>query len=287
MRFIFLLVPLVLSSTQAFSSTFFVEKATANDAGKANAEAVTTLVRTSVTELGHEVESAKEKADFTLRPTLLSLGASTVVTLEKFKGDKIIYSTKLKAMQVEELDDIVKRLVRSAIGEVSASKDVRVNEVSEAESQEGLRRRPALKGYHFGLGPAFFQNLNTSGAGYYFSLGYVFDVNKAFLKISGEFAGKGGALTANVGIGVMYFLSDTDFAPFLGADLGYGVARLDTGSLFSSDWVGSFILGPTVGVQVFRTSSVSLELSVRWAFFLNSGSLGAPSFLATKVGLYF
>lgn len=280
---------LTLSAAPAIASTFFIER-TAGMSGEI-AHTTQELVRASLGELGQEVTLDPVKAEFTARPVLLGLGSSIIVTLEKRRKDVLIFSAKLKAISVEEMDTIVDRLARAIVHEKIPKDDVRVSEISEDEATRGNRRRPAKKAFLFGLGPTLVSNMNESGIGYYFTLGYSWDVGPAYLRLSAETFGKGGAFGLIGGIGASYFLSDRDFSPFIGADLSFGLAKVDPegiGSTFDADLrtVG-FAFGPIVGVQFFRTSAVNLELSLRAAFFLSSAKLGNPAFTVLRVGLYF
>jgi len=148
----------------------------------------------------------------------------------------------------------------------------------------------ATRGYYLGLGPAGLWNLNSSGLGYYFTTGYAFDFDQVAMKLGAEFFGRSGALGLVAGIGVDYFpqaLNLEDLTPFVGLDFGYGTSRVNNSDGVFGQWIPGLVLGPSIGVQLFRTTNVNLELAFKWGFFLDSGNLGKPSYSLFKASLYF
>lgn len=275
-----------LLSSSAFGATFFVESAGNSHVSESDAATVTQLVKASVGELGHEVVVERSSADFVLLPKLIPLGSAYVVNLEKWKGNKRVYSSKMKSTQFENMDEVAKRLTRSVIMEVPPSGDVRVGEVTQHESDEGQRRRPARQIRYFALGPAGFGNLSASSVGVYIAGAYAFDLNEAIIRIRAEGAFGGGALFADFGLGASYFFSLRDTAPFVGLDFGYGISRMSNSSVLG-EIANGFVLAPIVGVQLMRTSSVNLEVAGRAAFLLSRNSIGNPMLFVIRVGLYF
>jgi hypothetical protein len=272
-------------SISAIADTFYVEGANSSfDDEKATA---VELIQSAVAELGHKVVDDPAKAEFTLRPRLMRLGSAYILKLEKRKAGVAVFSSQLKAQQLEELDRVAKRLTRSVIKNSPADDDARVGEITNEEATQGVQRRPAVGGVHFALGPVFLANSGTSGVGYGFTLGKSWDLNNALILIRADVFGQGSAFAADLGLAGHYFLLDTKYAPFVGGEFGFGGIRQNTGTLFSDDFHLGFFLGPIAGVQLFRTSTVQLELAVRWSIMLQSTTLGRPSVLGFRVGLYF
>lgn len=159
-----------------------------------------------------------------------------------------------------------------------------------AEENTAPEKAEAGRGYYLGLGPVGLWNLNSSGLGYYFTAGYAFDVKQVIMRLGGEFFGRAGAIGVVGGIGASYFpraLSLGDFEPFIGVDFGYGTARINQSGSILGKWVSSFVLGPSVGLQLFRNATVNLELAVKWGFFFDEGALGKPSYSLFRASLYF
>lgn len=148
----------------------------------------------------------------------------------------------------------------------------------------------AARGYYVGLGPVGLNRLNSSGVGYFFNGGYAFNYDQTLLKLNAEIMGRGGALILTGGIGVAYFPTNLIFQelnPFIGLDFGFGTSRIRPNETGLGEWLSGFVLGPQIGVQVFRNSDVLLEVAGKWGTFFESGSLGTPSYSALKISLFF
>lgn len=161
--------------------------------------------------------------------------------------------------------------------------------VSPLNAEEPPENR-ASRGYYLGLGPTWLSRLNSNGLGYFFTAGYAFNYEQTMLKLNAEVLGRSGALALSGGIGVSYFPKNfvlKELNPFIGLDFSLGTARIRPNETGIGEWITGFIIGPEIGVQVFRSSDVLLEVSGKWATFLESGSLGTPSYTALKISLYF
>ncbi|NDC23072.1 MAG: hypothetical protein EB078_05015 [Proteobacteria bacterium] len=164
-----------------------------------------------------------------------------------------------------------------------------VTTFAETDS-DTAEKKEASRGYYIGLGPVGLWNLNSSGLGYYFTTGYGFDVKNVIMRLGGEFFGRSGAIAAVGGIGASFFpkiLNVEDLEPFIGLDFGYGASRINSSGAVLGEWVSGLVLGPSLGIQLFRTSTVNLELAFKWGFFLASGSQGSPSYSLFRASLYF
>lgn len=157
-------------------------------------------------------------------------------------------------------------------------------------SAEQVPNNQAVRGYYVGLGPVGLNNLNSSGIGYFFNTGYAFNYVQTMLKLNMEAMGRAGAFILNGGIGFSYFPTNLIFQelnPFIGLDFGFGTSRIRPNETGLGEWISGFVLGPQLGVQVFRNSDVLLEVAGKWGTFFESGSLGTPSYTALKISLYF
>jgi len=132
-----------------------------------------------------------------------------------------------------------------------------------------------------------FSGMNTDGKiGYSFSFGKGWDSNNNILKIVGNFSGSGAATLFTGTLGGDYFLSMNNFAPYVGANFGYGISKAD-GDISSFTAKSGFILSPEVGVQVLRISETTIDLSFRAEYLLNSNEFGHPACYTLRVGLYY
>ncbi len=148
----------------------------------------------------------------------------------------------------------------------------------------------ATRGYYLGLGPSGLWKVNSPGLGYSFNAGYAFDFETVSMRLGGEFLGRSGAIGLIAGMGLFYFpeqISWPNFHPFMGLDLGYGTIRLNESNGVLGAWVPALVVGPSFGVNLFRSTDVNLELGFKWGFFLNSGALGNPSYCLFRASLFF
>lgn len=267
-------------STLSHANTYFIEEAT-GPVSKDDLATVTVLIKSVVTELGHTQSQIKD-AKFILKPKLLKLGNAYILSIDKTEGGKLTYSSQLKSLKVEDLDEVAKRVARSVIKEVPIREDARVSDVTEVESKEGTRRREARQHLYVTFGPAGAINMESSGAYYSLGLGNLWDLGRFGVKLfwEGAFASAGGnkGTFSDIGIGMNYYLTERDSTALVSADVGYA-----TVSPFGAT---GYALGAGAGYQIFRTASVNLEAMLHYTILLNSGAKGTPSVYTLRLGLY-
>src|SRR4051812_37136852 len=138
-----LLLPLFAFSNLARASQVFVQFATGTGVSASDLETTTQLVQTAVSEVSADtVTNDALKADYQLAPKLIRLGGSYILNLSKLKDGKVVYSSQLKAAQMDELDKVSTRLTRSVINGERAASNPRVGEITDQEAKEGTQRRP-------------------------------------------------------------------------------------------------------------------------------------------------
>jgi hypothetical protein len=282
-----LIFSLLLLAATAHAESVFVEPATGSGVLDSDLVTTTSLIQTSINDVSRDqvVETA-DKADISLRPKLMRLGDAYILSLAKVKDGQIVFSSQLKAAHMNELDKVAERLTRSVLQGQTGKEGIRVGEITNEEARDGTQRKPVRKEWYVGLGGSEFTNLNTTGIGYSFGLAYAWDLNTALLKIMGEGDFNGSAFFTSAGIGGEYFLATTDIAPYLAADFGVGLAKVDQ-SLFSGQTVGGFVAGVGAGMELLRTSAINLDLGFRAGFLLHENNLGDPRVLSLRLGLYF
>jgi hypothetical protein len=272
--FLFVLAPL------ANATTFYVEPATGSQGNESALETTTELVKASVHELGHQTVASQSKAHAILRPKLLKLGESHILTIDRIEKGRVVYSTQLKAQTLDELDSVAKRVTRSAIDGTIAKEDARVGEITKEESTRGTERKAARSGYSFALGPGWINNMVTStNPGYSFLLGYGWDVNVAQVRLSWNIAFQG-PIYSDLSLGGRYFFSNRDITPYIGADLGLGMSTTNIAYFVQN---AGFNLAADAGVVFLRTSSINLDIGLRYSMMLNNGN---PSLLAIRLGIF-
>jgi hypothetical protein len=275
-------------SSGAFAAQVYVEAATGSGVSPGDLETATELVKSAVPQVSPEsVSEQPNQAAFTLRPRLLRLGQAYVLTLAKIRDGQVVYSSQLKAERMDELDKVATRLTRSVILGESAPATPRVGEITDEEANNGTQRRPVRKAIYLGFGGSEFSHLNSTGVGYSFGAAYSWDTNYVRIKLLGEGDVNGAAFFASGGIGGNYYFSNSDVAPYLSADFGGGVAKVDGGGVFSGQTVGGFVVGAGAGVELLRTSSVNLDLGFRAGVLLHANNYGMPEVYSLRLGLYF
>ncbi len=279
---------LFLASASALADEYFVERTAGPGIEVSDLATVDELIRASVREGGgHSVVEKPADADFTLRPKLLKLGGAYVMTLEKLMGGAVVFSTQMKAMKMDEMDLVARRLTRAVIGEVAVADDARVGDVSEHEATSGMARKPARNGYFIGIGPTALANMNTDGVAYGIQGGYSWDLNTVMIRFLGDVALSGDAVFGTAGLAGTYFLTDHANTPFLALDLGYGGYHTDTSVPVGSETGGGFAAGAGAGVSFLRTSAINVEVSARLATIFDESTLGLPLAISARLALYF
>ncbi|MGK5086042.1 hypothetical protein WDW86_00655 [Bdellovibrionota bacterium FG-2] len=279
----------LLTNLSAFADHIFVEPTTGTGVSADDLLAVTDLIGGTLTEDGkYDVVTDKAKADFSLRPKLTRLGGAIILGVSKVKDNKVIFSSQLKASQIDELDKVAHRVTQAVLAGNKAASDTRVGETTDQEAKEGTQRKPVIHALSVGLGGVVLGNLNT-GSDIGFGLGgsYGWDLNRVRIKFNADGAWNQNAVFLDGGIGLNLFLLTTDFAPYLSGDFGLAMAKTQSAALRDSEVTAGFMGSLGAGVEIFRTSSVSLDLGLRFGMLLKSNAYGSPQMLSARVGVYF
>jgi hypothetical protein len=283
-----MLILIGLLGSSCFASSFFVSDVTTDDAGGDITKSTKTLVITAVSNLGGTVAATEGTADYILRPSLVRLGHAFILTVAKVKNGAVVASAQQKAMTVEELDDASNRAVRAVMLETQTKPDLRVGEVKPREEDQLRRRILSRNTTYLGFGPATLQNLGYNKLAYDFGVGRYWEVTpQSMIKLIGN-----GVLSSNWKVyyfsallGLNYFLSDQDSAPYVTAGFGYGFAG--SGKSTPATSIGGFAMDIGAGLQFFRTSSTQLDISVIYSMIFGNDTIGAPGFTGVRLGILF
>lgn len=274
-------------ASSAWADQIYVAPATGSGVNGDDLATATELVQSSVSEVSSDtIVNQASRADFVLQPRLVRLGWAYLMTLSKVKNGETLSSSQLKAQTMDELDKVATRLTRAVLEGKDAKANPRVGEITNHEALDGTQRRPARKSIYLGFGGASLHALNTTGLGYSLGAAYSWDLNTIRVKILGEGDVNGDAFFANGAIGANYYLGVEDVAPYVSADFGGGVAKIDQG-LLEGQTVGGFVLGVGTGIEFLRTASVNLDLGFRAAFLLHENQIGHPEAFTLRLGIYF
>ncbi len=262
----------------SFAATYYVERIESKISEDIDTT-ITELIGVTINETGsHTTVSNSSEADFILKPKLLKLGNAYIITLDKIKNGKIVFSSKLKAESIETIDSIVSQLVLAVIKE-----NAPLNEQQSKERQQKKRQ----SGTSVSIGPALFSNLNTDSVAVNVSPALYWDVDIALIKLLADISTYHGSSLINFGIGGQYFILEKNISPFIGGDFGYGFAKMRNALSSEDDSARGFAVGGVAGVQFLRFKFVNLELSFRIASVLDKVERGYPVVYALRLGVNF
>ncbi len=294
-------VVLLFIGALAQATTVFVPPIEGKGVEASDNEAIEELVKTGVEKVsGYHLSTDADKADLHLRVKVLKLGSAFVIKADKIENHKIIFSTRMKAPGIEEMDVVALRVVRSALSEKEPKDAATVEDVTAEEERSSSRRFQAVRQWQFGFGIATSSNLNVKGQSTQWSLGYNWSLDPQFdlqlmwdlylPKISGD------ARFTDLSLGLAYHFSTGKHTPFVGADIGYGAASAadgDNNSVFGSvssdDTASGWVLGLSGGMKFFRTTSVNLGLVLRYSYMFEKTRVSdlTPSVTSVRLIVYY
>ncbi len=285
---------IVLFAANAQADSVFVQTAQAEGEEASLRGTVQELVKAAVSEQsGYSLASTAEGADLVLRPRILKLGSAYILTIDKIKADKVLFTSKMRASNAEDLDTVSSRVVRSVLKEVRAESNAQVDDITEDEVSRGTRRHIATRQWEIGFGPAWGTNLNTEKSGLVFHLGFVWGVDPQWdLDLSFRATGIDGknsssAYFSEFMIGTNYHFNKDKNAPFITAGLGRATAGVsDSAIILNDDTANGWAARVGAGMKFFRTSTVNLGLEANYTFLLAETSVskknpGVASFLVS------
>lgn len=282
----------------AAAENVYVMKVKGSGVDQGNVESITELIRDAVMNLdGYELVDDQDSAKIVLKSKVLRLGESYILAMVKYVDRKKVFSNKLKAANLDDMDTVSSRLVRAVLTEVQAAKDARVSDVTKDEETRGTRRKKAVRQWELSFGPAWTGNLNTETSAINWKFGYLWAIDDRIdLKISWEFLSTKEDDDVNftdIYLGMNYFFNDANNAPYLTADVGYGAATAheENNSSFigSDDDASGFTLGFGVGMKFLRVSTVNVSLQLRHAMLMEDTEITKkkPNVTSLVLSVYF
>jgi hypothetical protein len=289
---------LVLFAARVHADTVFVQ-VPQTEGEESNLRAtVHELVKAAVSEQSsYSLANTAEAADLILRPRLLKLGSAFVLTIDKVKGGKVLFTAKMRASSAEDLDTVSSRVVRSALQESRAEANAQVDDVTEDEVTRGSRRHIATRQWKIGFGPTWGNNLNTDKSGLAFHLGFAWSVDPLWdLDLSFRATGIEGKTSSDAYfsefmIGTNYHLNKNKNAPFLTGAIGRATAGASTNTaiIYNDDNANGWAARVGAGMKFFRTSTVNLGIEANYThlFAETSGSKKSPGVTTLLLSLYY
>lgn len=278
----------------AAADSYFIEDVRGESS--AYADTFKELIRGELRAQKQTVVNSLDQSQWTLEPSFLKLGEDYVFSLSKIKNGHVVHSQKLKSSNLNDLDDVTERLVKSLVKNqsvdlVSTGQTEDLSVMSQAEKADVERQ------FYLGFGPGALSGLEASGGAVSLTAGYLWGLDSNFgLRLGLDWTGAtGDADVLNLGLGGQYYLNLQKHAPYLLGLVGFSWAEAEARdpsectnlplSCDGDDKTGwSTQLG--AGVHFFRSSKVNLALEAAYTlnFYQINGS--TPGVFTGRILLY-
>jgi hypothetical protein len=164
---------------------------------------------------------------------------------------------------------------------VGNSKDDGVGNIESGDTTKMLKRKEALHLGTFGFGPAWFLNLDTDPQNYNVYAGYMFEPHphaaiKTLINITSDFKTD---VVALADLGANFYVLTSAVTPYVGGSLGLGFIRAEKEN--NAGFTGS----GSVGLMLFRTSNVHLNLEFMTTVFLKKINDKNPVLMIARIGI--
>lgn len=277
----------LLFSLSAFADSFYVKKLRTSGVNAQDAEAISELILMNVTDSDQNtVVPRSPLADYVISPRVIRLNQVFIVSLKKYRKNKLVSRAKLKARTMDDMDSVIARLVKAILKNKSAKSNVKLDQVTDQEVQNTNKRIKATRQNYFGFGPAGFTNQNDKGSVLSAFAGRAWGINSHFdVKLTGFFAvGKDHADANFTGLLVEldYFLTPTSASLFFNGGFGYGLANARGGS--SANGLAASL---GLGFKFFRTSTVNLALIAKYIQLFEANTHGQPGVSNVSLAIYY
>ena len=264
-----------------FADTYFIKKVTGKSSSEEAKSVARDLFESELADRNQEVVRDPRKAKFQIGIKVIKLGESFIIAINKRKDGKTLHADKMKAASIEEFDKVIGRLASAVLSESKARHNPKVGEITQKEQRRMVERRETKWYQAFGFGPSFLINHGTAPekVGYHlrfdkigeisphFALRTSLETTMTFNNLFDSDENTKSSIDSFVAgtVGVNYFFSSGDIAPYATGHLGFG------GSFGSSidDDVG-FVWGGGGGVEFFRTADTQLALTLIYSGLINT-----------------
>lgn len=288
---------LLLFASMSHADPYFIDQVQGPGIGESDLATVHELVVMATSqEKGQKVVESIKEAEFVLKPKLMKLGDSYLLSVEKRdRKGQLVFAEKMKAKEMSDMDNVTSRVVKAVILGVSSQVTADVTNVTRDEETQNTRRYQATRQWIIGLGPGWTSNLKSKGGGFTFQLGYLwgldpdFGVNLSWTAHSGPTDDD--STFSDFSIGGEYYLARTKTSPFFGARLGYGSGVSNKCSFLSlnctEDRASGWSTNVTAGYKFFRTSSVNVGVTLNYFYLFNRTSVGNPNLTSLQFVVYY
>ena len=162
-------------------------------------------------------------------------------------------------------------------------------EVGAIWDTDKIQRRVEARDYsYFAFGPNTLNNVGVDSSGQSLVYGHIWETTPyAAIKLAAEGAFSFGDVDASIlagTLGANFYLTPSSVSPYVGFDFGYGAAASSDKNI---DSVGGWAGGATVGVALFRTSSVQMHVQARYLQIFAKNDEGQPGYGMLGIGVAF
>jgi hypothetical protein len=234
------------------------------------------LVRMSVTTAGYTCDSTARPLQ--LKVSLVKLEQTVIVSAEKIEKGKTVFTTRLKAAAVDELDVVIGRAVSGALSGVAATENEEIGKVTQTETKDMQTRKEVQTYRVFGAGFAAYHGMPIRKINLAYELhgGYIWEVGRHFAPmatIAGSFLSAEFGCDFEMLIGGRWLFSTGRNSPYAGAGFGYGLAssHKDIWTTISG-LTGNF----NAGCVLFRTSKVQADVGLQYTIIKDDRGNGSP-----------
>ncbi len=323
MRYFFSFLLTLAFAAQSHAARVFVNDTQAEQhVSSQEAQTITGMVRDAVIGAPNSTLVMNGwESDYTLRPRLMKLGGTYVLTIDRLMNDTVVSSSQMKATSFTDFDQLARRTTLAALGSPASedriarertmddrsdsSLSAATSSLAESERQmtaeaaqeaatvgrKGYQVTPIARPLHYftiGAGPGFARRLEADDLFINLAVGHQWDVNPRFsLKVLGEGNFSTGGDGANffdlAAGGNWYFMPTSNGSGYVTADLGYGTAKSA-----NDRNVDSVTIGTGIGYQFLRTETTSLDVLVRYVLLTEEAEdNGLPQIFATRFAVNF
>ena len=195
---------------------------------------------------------------------LIGLGEKIIIQyfLIDVKNSKELLKEQITSAKVDDMETVIKRIVKSIVSEKPTTEDVEVGTIMKSETVE-QNRRASNRNYGFSFGYLFplsgYDDENDKVFTFDFRYGYELDDIEVGMLVGIR---NGAALN----VYSSFLTARTDISPFIGGSFGFHWVAHDDWSDQDSD---GFELGLRGGVRFFRTYGFQILLNLEFIHTFN------------------
>ena len=293
MNYLILLATLVFS-VSSYGDLLYLRPTQSKSLSAEDLSGLDEVIRISAEKItGLTLANDEKQATAVLEPKIAKIGSAYIFSVKKVKNGSLLFQQQARANNLEDMDTVALRVLRSVVTEKDFASDTQVTDVTEDQLTRGTKRIGVSAGWFFGIGPGVAHNLNTSSSGVVGTVGYNFAIHEnASLNLGWQHMFvNSSASFSSLYMGGDYFFNGNNTSPFVSAAFGYGGAVADDGIdsffHFSKDTASGWSLQGGAGLMFFRAYKMNMSVSARYVHIFDKTSQGQPGIGILNMTFYF